>query len=574
MDFNSVRSVSVGIAKPQNLGQVGPRRAWRPLIGAVAAALSTLVLTGCSNSPSNEAARSASSASAKASYLASTAGSFRPAKNFPDRFGVPLTTSELQTRMMEAERNPSAYLEKNGTAFTSRSRDLRHAIALLTHALSDSAVPWNYKEMLLAQRAFCEDQLASLHVEQMRQALGLISRHLRALDYADLHLSHYGQKIAYLKAQKKLYAGQYATQLAAAKTRSGRAATHVERLSKALHRLTVHLAAMKTGRKGKLISGTRLEMTSRLQNGASSLETLKKGTRQLDSAAAMSVPIAHLELQISRLSFVLANAQNMQAFAHDQEKELALQRMVVKKIARRAGTQLAEMQATVHAIIFGDAADHFDVSSQAKALNAALDVVTSQERKAAILYSAAGNDFTMAINARRTAYTRAQTLLGEKMHRSNPMIMALENKNPEALLEIFKAASTLSQAQMLQVQLLALKLQKSAAGLCASAYGLVDKPSPIAAPAAGVISGLQKTVIVTFDNATVSLGQAKAASPDGSQTKWLEPAYQYAVNVGIAKSSTDPSVVAKAEKLAIAAANKANSLNPSLDLSTSFKPQH
>ncbi len=126
---------------------------------------------------------------------------------------------------------------------------------------------------------------------------------------------------------------------------------------------------------------------------------------------------------------------------------------------------------------------------------------------------------------------------------------------------------------MLRTELMAKMLQKSAAQLCQMTYKLIGKSSPIGAPKAGYIAALRKSVILKMDSATSSLSRAKMdAASSSSDIKWLAPAYRYAVNVAIAETATEPAMIAKAEKIAVQSAKKADSLKPSLNLPVSLKP--
>jgi hypothetical protein len=126
---------------------------------------------------------------------------------------------------------------------------------------------------------------------------------------------------------------------------------------------------------------------------------------------------------------------------------------------------------------------------------------------------------------------------------------------------------------MLRMELMAVMLQKSASQLCTITYGLINEASPVSAPKAGYIAALRKHVILKMDVATGSLSRAKIDSVDASSSvKWLEPAYRYAVNAAIARTATEPAIIAKAEKIAVESAKRADSLNPSLNLPLSFKP--
>ncbi len=536
-------------------------------IAACGAVGMSLTMAGCSNSPTNAAAKSASSASIRAAHYLATAGDYRPAKNFPDHFNKPLTASELREREQSAMRNPSAFLARNGKGFTSSKRDIRHAIALLTNALGNSATTWQYKRVLYAQRAMCEDQLAALRAAKMRADVAAMTRELHALDYSTLHLIHYAKKISYLKAEQKAYGSQYASELQAARHRMQQRDRAVMHLSAELHHSEDTLKNLLRKRKAELIRGGRLEMESSTQTGQRSLATLEAGTRQLNAAARLAEPVARTRLKIDRLRFALNLAKIRAAHAKAQVAELSAQRVISKKIARRAGDQLKLLQAAVKTIIYGNSSNQIDVNHAASAIKKALAGLNKNAAKAMLTYKAAAQDFAMAINSQRTAYTLATQLIDQKMRQSNPLVEALQNKTPEALIEILKAASTLSYAQMLRMQLMAKTLQESAAELCQSTYGLVDKASPIKAPTAAYLSTLRKDVILKMDSATMSLRSAKMSMVNASsRIKWLQPAYLYAVNMGIAGTSTQTAMIAKAKAIAEEAAKEANSINPSLNL--------
>ena len=536
-------------------------------IAACGAVGMSLTMAGCSNSPTNAAAKSASSASTQAAHYLATAGDYRPAKNFPDHFNKPLTASELRMREQSAMHNPSAFLARNGKGFTSSKRDIRHAIALLTNALGNSATTWQYKRVLYAQRAICEDQLASIRAAKMRTDVAAMTRELHALDYSTLHLIHYAKQISYLKAEQKAYGSQYASELHAARHRMRQSDLAVTHLSAELHQAEDTLKTLLAKRKAELIRGGRLEMESSTQTGQRSLATLEAGTRQLNAAANLAEPVARTRLKIDRLRFALNLAQIRAAHAKAQVTELAAQRAISQKIARRAGDQLKLLQAAVRTIIYGNSTNQIDVNHSASAIKNALAGLNKDAAKAILTYKAAAQDFEMAINSQRTAYTLATQLIDQKVRQSNPLVEALQNKTPEALIEILKAASTLAYAQMLRMQLMAKTLQKSAADLCQSTYGLVDKESPIKAPTAAYLSTLRKNVILKMDAATMSLRSAKLNMVNASsRIKWLQPAYLYAVNMGIAGTSTQSAMIAKAKAIADESAKEANSINPSLNL--------
>lgn|GEM_PF-2997060 len=533
----------------------------------------SVVLSGCSNSPTNAAAEKAASASSKAAYYLSTAGDYRPATSFPNQFNKPLTSSALRMREQAAMRNPAAYLAKNGTTFTSSKRDIRHAISLLTDAIGNPATTWEYKRVLYAQRALCEDQLAAMKSQAMRAEVADITRELHALDYSTLHLTQYAKKINYLKAQEAAYGRQYVSQLQAAQHAERKMQHMVNDLTSRLHHAQTALAAMEARRKADLVRGGRLEMQSRVQTGSKSLTTLEAGTRLLNAAAKISIPIELARLKIGRMEFQLSLANNRLAHAQAQVMELSSQRKVAQKIARRAAEQLRLLQAAVHTIIYGASARQMDVNHSAATINHLLVEMSGQAKKASAEYQAASQDFNMAVNSQSTAYTVAAKLLNAKASASNPLVQALQNKSPDALLQIFRAESTLSEAQMLRMELMAVMLQKSAAQLCTITYGLINKASPVSAPKAGYIAALRKHVILKMDVATGSLSRAKIDSVDASSSvKWLEPAYRYAVNAAIARTATEPAIIAKAEKIAVESAKRADSLNPSLNLPLSFKP--
>lgn len=476
-------------------------------------------------------------------------------------------------REQAAMRNPAAYLAKNGTTFTSSKRDIRHAISLLTDAIGNPATTWEYKRVLYAQRALCEDQLAAMKSQAMRAEVADITRELHALDYSTLHLTQYAKKINYLKSQEAAYRRQYVSQLRAAQHAERKMQHMVNGLTSRLHRAQTALAAMEARRKADLVRGGRLEMQSRVQTGSKSLTTLEAGTRLLNAAAKISIPIELARLKIGRMEFRLSLANNRLAHAEAQVVELSSQRKVAQKIARRAAEQLRFLQAAVHTIIYGASAKQMDVNHSAATINHLLVEMSGQAKKASAEYQAASQDFNMAVNSQSTAYTVAAKLLNAKARASNPLVQALQNKSPDALLQIFRAASTLSEAQMLRMELMAVMLQKSASQLCTITYGLINEASPVSAPKAGYIAALRKHVILKMDVATGSLSRAKIDSVDASSSvKWLEPAYRYAVNAAIARTATEPAIIAKAEKIAVESAKRADSLNPSLNLPLSFKP--
>ena len=527
----------------------------------------SLTMAGCSNSPTNAAAQSASSASAKAAHYLATAGNYRPAKNFPDHFNKPLTASELRMREQSAMHNPSAFLARNGKGFTSSKRDIRHAIALLTNALGDSATSWQYKRVLYAQRAMCEDQLAGMRARQMQVDVASMTRQLHALDYSTLHLTRYARKISYLQAEHTAYVRQYVSALRNAKKVLRQSRQAVLSLSTKLHHSENVLKTLLEKRKAYLIRGGKLEMQSTIQNGSQSLATLKSGTRALDAAAALSLPIARAHLLIGHLRFLLSMAENRAAHAQAQVAELSSQRTISQKIAARALDQLKLLQVAVQTIIYGSGANRMDVNRSATLIKTCLAQINRDAGKAAKLYQAAAQDLEMAINSQRTAYTLATELINEKMHRSDPLIQALENKTPEALLEILRASSTLAEARMLRTELMAKTLQRAAAELCQSTYGIIGKPSPITAPKEAYLAAMRKSVILKMDSATVSLRQAKMNMIGASsKIKWLQPAFLYAVNMGIAGTSTESAMIAKAKTIASEAAKQADSINPELNL--------
>ncbi len=540
---------------------------------ALGAVSISVLLSGCSNSPTNAAAEKAASGSSKAAHYVSTAGDYRPAANFPGQFNKPLTLSALRMREQSAMRNPAAYLAKNGSGFTSSKRDIRHAIALLTDAIGNPATSWEYKRVLYAQRALCEDQLAAMNAKAMQSEVSLITRQLHALDYSTLHLTRYAKKINYLKAQRSAYGHQYVSALRAARHHEQKVQQMAAALASRLHQAQRALAALVAKRKNDLIHGGRLEMQSRIQTGEKSLSTLKAGTRLLDAAAKVSIPIELANLRIERMQYALSLAQNRVVHAKAQVTELAAQRKIAEKIAHRAADQLTLLQSAVHTIIYGASAKQMDVNHSASAIKASLAELAKQAGKATTGYQAASQDFNMAINSQNTAYSAALKLINAKVHASDPMVQALQNKSPAALLQIFKSASTLSEAQMLRTELMARMLQKSAAQLCQMTYKLIDKSSPISAPKPGYLAALRKSVILKMDSATTSLSQAKMdAASSSSNIKWLEPAYRYAVNVAIAETATEPAMIAKAEKIAAQSAKKADAIKPSLNLPVSLKP--
>lgn len=546
-----------------------PSPQWLLRIAAAGAVSLSLSLSGCSNSPTNAAAQSAASASVESAHYLATAGDYRPAKNFPDHFTQPLTTTELRMREQSAMRNPSAYLARNGKDFTSSRRDIRHAIALLTNALGNSALSWEYKRVLYAQRAMCEDQLAAIRAGQMRAELSSITRELHALDYSTLHLTRYAKKISYLKAEEKAYSTQYVSALRSARKHLRQSLRVVNRLTGRLHHAEHSLRALLGRRKAELVRGGRLEMQSSIQSGPQSLATLEAGTRQLNAAAALSAPIANGRLAISQLGFALRLAENRASQAKAQVTELSAQRTVSERIARRAADQLKLLHVAVRTIIYGAATDRMDVNRAASEMKTSLAELKKNAAKATALYASAARDFEMAVNSQRTAITVANQLINQKMRPSDPLVKAFQDRTPAALLEILQAGSTLADAQMLRTQLMAQTLQQAAAWLCKQTYGLIGKQSPIAAPPSGYLATLRKNVILKMDSATMAIRQAKnGLSEASSRVKWLQPAYLYAVNVGIAGTATESAMVAKAEAVANEAAKAANAINPSLNLPT------
>lgn len=543
-------------------------------LGALGAASMSLLLAGCSNSPTNAAAANAASASAEAAHYLATAGDYRPATSFPDQFRQPLTATALRADEQSAMRNPAAYLAKNGLGFTSSKRDIRHAISLLTDAIDNAATTWEYKRVLYAQRALCEDQLAAMKTQMMQSEVAIITRQLHTLDYSTLYLTHYAKKISYLTAQHKSYSRQYASALRAAKHHQQKMELAAAEMESKLHRMQTVLAAVEAQRKADLIRGARLELQSRMQMGEESLSTLRAGTRLLNAAAKISVPIELSRLRMGRMKFALALAQNRVSHAKAQVVELAFQRAISEKIARHAAEQLKSLQSAVRAMIYGTSAENMSVDRSASAIQKSLAELDKLQVKATAEYQAADQDFTMAINSQSTAYSVAAKLVDAHVHESNPMVQTLQDKSPEALLQIFKAASTLSEAQMLRMVLMGKTLQKSAAQFCDVTYKLIGKSSPISALKAGYLTSLRKNVILKMDSATAALSQAKMEATNASEDiRWLEPAYSYAVNAAIAETATEPAIIAKAKKLAIQAAKQANSLNPALNLPLSFKAQ-
>ncbi len=539
------------------------------LLACAALAAATAGLAGCGDSSSGKADSRAIYTSQNAAGLMVSAGDYRPATPFPVAIHSTLSSTELRSAQLRAKQNPKSYL-----APRSVMRDLRHASAMLATAIGQSGLRHNFKSLLEGQKGQVELLEAQHRINRLSAALAELTSRLNLISQDSALLNSDRLKIADLRTQYKAYAIMHKAALRTALQARRAAERHLAAAEKRVAAAKKLVAANVALRDRFSAAGMALVAESHNTTGTQSLDQYKQAMAKLNQMAKYA---AKVEILKSRLSQDMdrANLASMQADAAIRHaRELAAARHVAAHVAASALQRMAAIQAGAKAIISGSAAHSGvpTVMDQYAAVTSQLKVALHQADAALTLCNESRQDLKQAAFEQSKNSTYASQLAAHGLRPNDPLILANENRSLQSLYNIQAAAASITAATVSQLKLQVLQLQALCASTGDSIFPLINQQSPVAAPTAAQMQACTTAATGALNHATMDVGQALASGPSGrSPVKWLAPAINFQANIALAEVTADPALKTKYLQVAAQEAQKANQLNPLLNLTVSAK---
>lgn len=531
-------------------------------IGMAAAFAVTAALTGCGASASHQADVQAQAATSRASTLLAHAGMYHPKANFPITISAPLSPGQLIADKDAAKGNPGAYLQS-----PSESRDLRHAYATLSSALSNSELTFQFKGLLEMQRGLVNLAAAQVNIDQLSGALMALQNQVLSMDATAAQVGRFAGKMAFLKKQQNLYLHLYDQQLQHALDMRRSAAAAVAVAEKKRQAVAGTLAHYQKVAKALVLKGMALQSEGTVTVTPATLEDFKDGAGFLNQAAVANKKANILQVQYQFAQMAVKFAESQRVRWADQVLALRQAQKSAAELARSDRAQVAAHKAGVTVLIDG-MAGHSSTSAAGRAatINELIKTIDKQAAASQKLTDQAAHDLTSALNEQRRSSAYAQSLIASGSKPGDPLVVANQNRAPECVLEVYCAAAALKSGQIAAMRMYAAQLQRDAALAGRQIFSLVSETSPLRPPAGDVIENFRKQAMMEFNmNATGALKQAQAVYSEGaSSLEWIIPAMQYNIDLSVADISNNPAVRAAALKAAAESARQAQKVNSSL----------
>ena len=533
-------------------------------IGMAAAFAVTAALTGCGASASHQADVQAQAATSRASILLAHAGMYHLKANFPITISAPLSPGQLIADKDAAKGNPGAYLQS-----PSESRDLRHAYATVSNALSNSELTFQYKGLLEMQRGLIGLAAAQVNIDQLSSALMALQNQVLSMDATAAQVGRVAGKMAFLKKQQNLYLHLYDQQLQHAQEMYQSAVAVVAEAQKKRQALAGTLAHYQKIAKALVVKGMALQAEGTVTVTPATLADFKRGAGFLNRAAAANQKVNILQVQYQFAQMAVKSAESQRVRWADQVSALRQAQKSAAELARSDRAQIAAHKAGVTVLVDGMAGHSLtSAAGRAATINKLLKTIDKQATAAQKLTDQAALDLTSALNEQRRSSAYAQSLIASGSKPGDPLVVANQNRAPECVLEVYRAAAALKSGQIAAMRMYGAQLQLGAARAGRQIFSVVSETSPLRPPAGAVIESFRKQAMMEFNmNATGALKQAQTLYSEGaSSLQWIVPAMQYNIDLSVAGISDNSAVRAAALKAAEASAQQALKVNSALNL--------
>ncbi len=532
-------------------------------IGLAAACAVSAALTGCGASPSHQADVQAQTASTRASMLLAAAGRYHPKSHFPVSISAPLNSGQLMAAKDAAKGNPGAYIQPPSVA-----RDLRHAYATLSTALNNSDLNFHFKGLLEMQRGLVNLAAAQVHTDQLSDLLIALQQQVLSVDGSAAEVGHYAGKMVFLQKQHDLYLHLYDQDLAHARRMEKTAARNVAQSRKHVEAVARVLAHYRGITKALNVRGMALQTEGEVNVTPTTLADFKRGAGFLNRAAAANQRATVLEAHYQLAELAMHAAELQQVRWANQVAALRQAQKSAAELAHSDSAQVAALKAGVTVLIDGTGGSSpTSVAGRAATINALIKTIDKQAASAQKLTDQAATNLSSALNEQRRSSAYAQTLITAGMKPGDPLVVANQNRAPECILEVYRAAAALKAGQIAAMRMYAAQLQASAAKADTQIFAIISESSPLQAPDSDAVAHFRKQAMVEFNlHAAGALKQAQASYPNGSSSlQWIVPAMQYNVDISVAGISNNSSVRTAAIKAAAASASQAQKVNATLN---------
>lgn len=536
------------------------------LVLTPAMVLSLTALAGCNNSPSGSADHAALQASNKAARIMASAGALRPQPNFPGQLSAPLKTqaalqSYISTHVQNARQHPVLFLIPR-----SKSRDFRHAAALISAALASPDLHYEFKGLLEAQAGF----IALSDAQRSLVKLDASVEHLRsAVDGVNALALTIAGRNATMQA---LGTGadmvhQFSLALARAQAARSTAQASLAAAQQKATKLSADITSLQHQRSTLDESGTQLEDQSRQITGAGSLKDFQQAVGLLNKGAAIGEKLARLQ---GRLDFAQADVQMATLREHaaaEKTKELADALRTAKVLAQKQADRLADIKADITTLIAGKNAGLLTLNRRITSLMLHWKAMQAHATAAVRAAKLANQHLAAATMEQSKSRNEASQLQQAGMNAYNPLVEAKSNTTPECMLDINQGLAQLYQAQVYALQLAALASRLQAQADADKAYATVGLTSPLPAINKNAQARLRTKATQALTKSLSVLGQARSLYPSGtSPVKWLTPAVQTMVYLQLAQLAPDNAQKMQQLAKAAKAAADAKRHNPFLIL--------
>ncbi len=536
------------------------------LVLAPAMILSMAALAGCNNSPSGSADHTALQASNKAARIVASAGALRPQQNFPGKLSTPLKTqaalqSYISTHVQSAKQHPVLFLLPH-----SKSRDFRHAAALISAALASPDLHYEFKGLLEAQAGFIALSDAQRSLAKMDASMERLRSAVDGVNALALSIAGRNATMQALGTGADMV-HQFSLALAKAQAARSTAQANLAAAQQKAAKLSADITSLQHQRSTLDENGTRLEDQSRQTTGAGSLKDFQQAVGLLNKGAAIGEKLARLQ---GRLDFAQADVQMATLREHAAEakaKELAGALRTAKILAQKQAARLADIKADITTLIAGKNAGLLTLNRRIAALMRHWKVMMAHATAAVASTQLADQHLAAAAMEQSKSRNEASQLQQAGMNAYNPLVEAKSNTTPECMLDINQGLSQLYQAQVYVLRLTAIASRLQAQADADKAYATVGLTSPLPAINKAAEARLKAKATQALTQALHVLGQAQALYPSGtSPVKWLTPAVQTMVYLQLAQLESNNAQKMQQLTQAAKAAADAKRHNPFLIL--------
>jgi hypothetical protein len=529
-------------------------------------------LTGCGNSPSDQAQQDASAASSAASKLLVSAGDYRPSTSFIQQSSTVLNDEELASAKVQAINNPSSYLAPSSTVPDQVAVDLSAAQGLISNVVNNPDLAYQFKGVLFTQQALINLAQADRQIEQMVAAVDDARAQAINLSALSLQLVSYQFRITMLEQQQQSYAQADASDLLAAQQSAVQAQQVVENAARKLNALKSLLSDYQQKASDYSAQGVILRNQSQSISGQDSLDEFRQGGDELDKAAAFSQKAQVLQAEVDLAAGRLAMLNLEKQAADTQVQQISAARAAAQNTAQQDADQIAALQTQARLLVLGSGEPA--VSGAASTVNQVvaqlqqqLDAIRKQADQAASLCQQAQDNLGQAIEQQRNYYTQNNDLTEHGATAEDPMVVVTGNHLPEALLQLLRASTYFRSARVNQILMQAAQLQQDAAVAVQPVYSMIDQSSPITAAESGTVENYRAMAINDLgdEGAMGVINQARMDySPGDPPADWLTPVMQFQIDLALARLQINPNDRSQAILDASRAAAEANRYNPTL----------